>query len=231
MSRPAGASRRNPELVPVARSVVAALLAVALLAGVASCAASSRAGREQPSSPPSGRPTDLDPHGRVLLARAAEITDNGVPRGFPHTTLGAVSAAVGWISLLLPRDGAERADVFATIATVDFLRRSEGVVETGYQPPDLPAGSALFFRPLGTRVLTSQPDHVTVALLHASRVSGDRTSSWPLIGSMTWELVWDGDDWRLADLHPTPPSAGLRVPETDSPDAVTAAGWDRFRRA
>ncbi|WP_018504997.1 hypothetical protein [Parafrankia discariae] len=232
MSRPPhAAGRQIRDLLLASRSLVAAVLAVVLLAGVASCATPSRVGREQPSSPPSARLFDLDAQGRVLLARAAEITRNGVPLGFPHTTTGAVSAAVGWISLLMPRSDADQTDIFATIATPDYLQRTEGVVDDGYQPPDLPAGSALFFRPLGTQVLTTQPDHTTIALLYASRVSGDHTPSAPLVASVTWELLWTGDDWRLDNIHPTPASARLRVPSSDSPAAVTTAGWDRFRRA
>lgn len=228
---PHAAGRRIRGLLLAPRSFVAALLAVVLLTGVASCAAPSRAGREQPNSPPSARLSDLDAQGRVLLARAREIAQNGVPLSFPHTTTGAVSAAVGWISLLMPRGDTDQADVFATIATRDYLQRTEGVVDDGYRPPDLPAGSALFFRPLGARVLTTQPDHATIALLYASRVSGKPTPSEVRVASVTWELFWIGDDWRLDDIHPTPASARLRVPASDSPAAVTAAGWDRLRRA
>ncbi|CUU60863.1 hypothetical protein Ga0074812_1497 [Parafrankia irregularis] len=227
---PHTADRRHPGLTVAPRPCVAALL---LLAVLAACTAPTRAGQEQPRTPTSTPALSDDPEAALpVLPPGNTITDNGVPLGFPHSTSGAVSAAVRWTSLLLPRTEADQAEILTTIATPSYLlQRTAGtLLDHVYAPPDLAPGSALFFRPLGTHLLATDPDQPVIAVLHASRVSGTRRPT-VLVGSVTWELVWDGDDWRLADLHPTLPSAGLRVPETDSPAAVTAAGWDRFRRA
>ncbi|MEX5713817.1 hypothetical protein AB1484_38010 [Parafrankia sp. FMc6] len=142
-----------------------------------------------------------------------------------------MSAAVRWSQMVMPRDPADQTGIFAVIATRGYLTRAEGIVDDGYSPPRLPPGGALFFRPLGARVLSAEADRATVALLHASRVSPSATPTPPLIGTVTWTLTWIDGDWHLDDIHPTPPSARLRLPTSDSPAAITAAGWDRFHRA
>ncbi|TCJ36568.1 hypothetical protein [Parafrankia sp. BMG5.11] len=219
------------------RSASALLGAVAALAAVGAVAvvAAFDSQHTVTSGPPPAAASPLqdspDPDGQMLLPPARTFADNGVPLHFPHTTAGAVSAAVRWSQMVMPRDPADQTGIFAVIATRGYLTRAEGIVDDGYSPPHLPPDGALFFRPLGARILSAEADRTTVALLHTSRVATSATPTPPLIGTVTWTLTWTDGDWRLDDIHPTPPSARLRLPISDSPAAVTAAGWDRFHRA
>lgn len=217
---------RSSRLIVAVRRGVAAGLALAVLALPTACGTARQTGAERPVSLATAPQPDTD--GPVILPRGDTMGAQGVPLGFPHNALSAVSAAIRWSSLLMPRADTDQVEIFTAVATRDYVQRSEGMIDDGYQPPDLPSGSALFFRPLGTQLLVERPDRAVIALLYASRISAEQSPGVAQIGAVTRELVWVDEDWRLADLRPTTP--GVQLPASDTPAAVTAAGWDGFRR-
>ncbi len=177
---------------------------------------------------PSPQPnaTATSPGGPLALPRAGRIAPNGVPLGFPHTTDGAVSAAIRWEPLLVPVEERRQIDIVRTVGTQSLQDQLIPELQANYasQPPR--AGSWFTSTPLGYKIVNSDVDRVTVALL-VLREGG--TSAGPAFSKFDKTadvLAWVDGDWRWDDGIDAPGALGL--PSTSDPARIKAAGWEVF---
>lgn len=164
----------------------------------------------EPSVPADSVPVTVDRPGPVR-----EVA--GVPVGFAGTRPGAVAAAVAYVAapqrwLYFDDDEITAAlGVLASPAAVDRLT-AEVVSEVGLARDALAQSAGRVWwlvHPLATRVEFFTPDAArvsvwTVTVLAAAGVALPQ-SEWMTV---TVDLVWSGDDWRVDDvrsvLGPTP---------------------------
>jgi len=156
----------------------------------------------------------------------------GVALGFPHSTVGAVSAAAEFSSAILSTlDPGRAAAVMRLVADSGWpgapqlaaegiagARQSLGIPATG----PVPGGASFAFTPVEYQVRGVSSDAVTVLLL------ADLTSVTPAVGTVTQVSVfpvamhWARGDWKVL-RNPAGDYEGLAA-EPDTPQAA-ALGW------
>ncbi|MET9340483.1 hypothetical protein [Nonomuraea sp. NPDC003804] len=181
--------------------------------------------------------------GPVTLAEPAGYHGAaGFPIGFPHTELGAASAAAATLEaawslddvqataaaqLYAPPEQQEAARAGAVSATKGW-RRTLGLPEEG----SLPAGAAMRSSTIGIRWQERAEDQILVSVL--VQVTATKGDSGPVYSSpyamnllMTWHPTLRGGDWvNTPDTRPAaaPPAAAPGTPQ------FTAAGWRPIAR-
>lgn len=160
---------------------------------------------------------------------------NGMYLGFPHTTIGAISAAVEYMTQLgtLEPDRAAAvarlaADTTYTTAQNDAAtgaindRRALGLADTGALPP----GASLQIEPVEYQLRDVAPDHALVLLL------SDLSTSTPTGGAKTQLAVfpmsmrWNAGDWKFGPLDASADWTALSA--TPGSAAAQAHGWQEF---
>lgn len=180
--------------------------------------------------PPQPGPTTAPAQDDVLVLPApARTASNGVPLGFPHTTAGAVSAAVRWHPLLVPGQEARQLDVFQTVATPSFYATHGPEMREGYRLSTAPPGRWYTFTPLAHKVISASADEVDVAIFYTAQrgEAGEAEKTVYLLEGP--RLVWTGEDWRLDGFFDIPED--LRNPQSNDPRAIDDAGWKEYRLA
>jgi hypothetical protein len=184
--------------------------------------------RPNPATDPSPAPT-----GAVTLIQGSQST-NGVELGYPHTTIGAISAAADYL------------DAVASTLDPDYaatLMRAAGDPANTALPADL-AQSAVLLRgdlqlptsgPLPAPVVfqtTAQmyqlrnvgADSVLVLLLTTNTFINAQGGSAQTMGVYPVHMHWTGGDWRLASIGGTTQNySGLAA--TPDTSAAVARGW------
>lgn len=151
-------------------------------------------------------------------------SENGVPTGFANTEAGAIAAATAYTSVLdgstvLSPDERDAAlDVIAASQARDRLGNALGsssaVLEDALGlTPDALADPDFVARavPAGYRVVSLSPDAATVEVWGtAVFVAPGRQASSNQWSTVTVELAWERDDWKLVARRtapgPTPPA-------------------------
>lgn len=180
--------------------------------------------------PPQPGPTTAPAQDDVLvLPTPARTAPNGVPLGFPHTTAGAVSAAIRWHPLLVPGQEARQLDIFQTVATPSFYASYTPELRGGYRRSTEPPDRWYTFSPLAHKVMSARVDEVDVAIFHAVQRGGGGEAESTVYLLEALRLVWTGEDWRLDGFPEIPDD--LRNPESNDPRAIRDAGWEEYRLA
>lgn len=225
------------------RRLIAAAVALtgALAAAVAVLPVRSDGGsRDDAGRPPAavtssaGPAPSTQPHpapaGTTVLPAPAHVV-NGVPMGYPHTSLGAVSSAAHYyeaLDLLDPEAARRQAETaaqpgFSTAMGLQAQAAARRVRTAFGLPADGTSDNADYVaqQARAFRIATSTPDQVKVWLLMDTStsdkgVTGQRTS---VQGAV---LVWADGDWRMAVLQ----QMGT-APATVPPDTQQARqqGW------
>ena len=167
----------------------------------------------------------------VQVVPAAKEAD-GVPLGFPHTLVGAVSAAAAFTSAILGTlDPVQAAQVMRLVADPSFpqgpAQVAEGVagVRASLGLPaggPVPQGTSWAVAPVECQVRGVRPDRVTVLLLT------DLTSTVPGTGTVTRVSVfavavhWAAGDWRVLPTPGTDYSGLTAVPGSGQ---AASLGW------
>ncbi|GIH75413.1 hypothetical protein [Planobispora longispora] len=224
---PGRAFRRRLLIAAAAAAVIAAALAGWSLL---------RGGPDPQRPAASGAPATV-----TLATPSAYRGDAGYPIGFPHTELGAVSAAAAALEAAWTLDPAqaEQAAVLYALpehreaardgagATVGGWRRTIGLSEEG----SLPEGAALRTRTVGVQWHNRAEDQVQVSLLVQVTATKGVKEAGPTYSSpfaMSVLMVWrpgirDGTgDWLNA---PDPLPAVVPAIAAPGTPEFTAAGW------
>ncbi|WP_067184884.1 hypothetical protein [Microtetraspora niveoalba] len=227
--------RRIRATVLIVVAVVVVVVAVVLIAGMWRVVGAS----STPS--PSPAPTAV-----TLAQPLAYEGEAGYPVGFPHTDLGAVSAAAAALEAAWTLDG-EQAEQAAMLyappeqrkaasdgarAAVSGWRETLGLPKEG----KLPEGASLRTQTIGVQWRARAQDQVQVSVLvQVTATTGGDGPTYSSPYAMTLLMAWypgvrgDGrGDWvNIPD--PTPPP----VPQTALPGTpeFTAAGWKSLKTA
>lgn len=191
------------------------------------------------SSSPSPRPAGSSPAltGTVQVVQGAQEI-NGVYQGFPHSTVGAVSAAYSFMTEIGGTLDPDRAAAVMRMAADPAYsdgpqvaaqgavndRKNLGLPASG----PVPQGTSLVIEPAEYQVRTATADGALVLLLCDAIVTQPSQGTTTRYGVYPVRLSWTGGDWKI-----TPPGAnsypGL-VAEPDSPQAA-ALGWQQLEPA
>ncbi|ADD45064.1 hypothetical protein [Stackebrandtia nassauensis] len=164
---------------------------------------------------------------------AGEDTEAGVGVGYPHSKVGAVSAAVEFTSQVLSTLDPDRAVEVAEVAndpdngfdpadaanTVTAMREQMGLPPTG----DVPEGASIVTAPVAYQLRDETTDSMVVLLL--CYVTKDTGSGEPQedVGVFTMPMAWNGDDWKLVRSDDDTDYTDLNT--TPGSDEARAKGW------
>lgn len=187
---------------------------------------------------PSGSPTP-GTTGPLKLIRGARLV-NGVQVGYPHSSVGAVSAAVEYWRQLGSTLEPDRAAAVARIVAVDAwsdapdtlakgpaaTRKALGLPAQGQLDP----GTSVILSPVEYQVRSVTGSSIQVLLLATYTTSVPGTGMQTRMGVYPLDLVWSGGDWRV----PAPSGTSTTdytslVAEPGSPQA-SAKGWQEMKR-
>jgi hypothetical protein len=171
----------------------------------------------------------------LQLTRGARTSD-GVAVGYPHTTAGAVSAAVEyWTQIGSTLDPGRARTVGKRIATRSWKtagddlakgpvnsRRQLGLPPQGPLPPD----ASISLGPVAYQLRDVQDDSVTVLLLAYLITTTPTAGTQSRIGVFPTPLRWDAGDWRLAADERPADYRSLQAPPSSTQAA--GAGWLDF---
>lgn len=202
-------------------------------------AASPPASAPARTAAPSPRPTGGSPAlaGPLQLVPGRQQI-NGVELGFPHSTVGAVSAAdAATTEVLSTLDPDRAAAVMRMIADPGFpegpQQAAEGAVNDrkAFGLPaggPVPGGDSLQVEPVEYQVRDVTPGQVTVLLLcdFTSTISGQGTQT--RTGVFPARVHWAAGDWKV--LQNAPGNYQNLSAEPGSPDAASL-GWQQLEPA
>lgn len=210
---------------PRIRPKLAAIVATAAVCAVAIIAVASHRpqpptnGQEQPRSSASSTPASAEPSptptpetvigALLMLVRGTRLV-NGIAVGYPHTDVGAVSAAVEYASQVCSTLDPDRSAA---------IGRAIGDGSPGAQPEDFAEGTVNSRRKLGLPIAGPLPDtasmilgpvafqlrersadRVIVLLLAYLTMSSPQAGMRSGLGVFPALLRWNGEDWKLARL-------------------------------
>ncbi|MGH8791219.1 MAG: hypothetical protein ACRDXX_01040 [Stackebrandtia sp.] len=144
--------------------------------------------------------------GDALTVIAGERTEAGVSVGYPHTTVGAVSAAVEYVSQLTSTLDPDRA---VEIADVVVHPDSELKAEDAAQGPvntrkdlglpeegELPDGVSTVMAPVSYQLRDHADDEMTVLLLAYWTYTPETGEPRTEVAVLPAVMRWNGDDWK-----------------------------------
>ncbi|GAB1690742.1 hypothetical protein KRM28CT15_25450 [Krasilnikovia sp. M28-CT-15] len=185
------------------------------------------------SAVPSTTPAVAGGASPLRLAQGARRV-NGVAVGYPHTQVGAVSAAVEYAAQVGSTLDPTRAIQIGTAVTDPVSGRRPAEFAEG--PADsrrrlglpvagpVPAGASMTLGPVSYQIRDADADHVNVLLLGYLTVMTPAKGMRNLVGVFPVPLVWSGGDWKMVRrASDAPDYAELRF-APGSAQAV-AAGW------
>jgi len=223
-----GTTRILPAAAALGVLLIATLITVPLVMAHHGHGTNTTGTRPNPATDPSPAPT-----GAVTLVQGSQATD-GIELGYPHTIIGAISAAADYL------------DAVASTLDPDYaasLMRTAGDPANTALPTDL-AHSTVLLRgdlqlptngPLPAPVsfqTTAQmyqlrnvgTDSVLVLLLTSNTFINARGGSAQTMGVYPVKMHWTGGDWRLAAVGGTGQDySGLAA--TPDTSAAVAQGW------
>ncbi len=227
--------------------IVAALAGAAVVWGFVRAADAERSRVEASAGQPQVEPTtgvlpdvsvestgiwDLRPveDGPLILPMPDTVVD-GVPVGYPHTTEGAISAAVRYTQAAITLDVAQArrvGDLAAASSYLDAGAEFALAVESsreglGLAPRGPTDGAYLTYQARAYLVRDATPPRVEVWVLGIVDGAGPVTSGLSRTGPAVAQhlMVWLDGDWRLTDTGDTP---DVEAPAPGSA-AAYAEGW------
>lgn len=176
--------------------------------------------------------------GPLTLVRGANLV-NGMYVAFPHTGVGAVSAAIEFwtqIGSTLDPDRAAAvgrlvADPAWTTAPADLAkgptntRKGLGLPATG----QVPTGASVVLNPVQYQIRTQNADEVSVLLLCDYTTSTPDAGTQTRIGVFPITVRWAAADWKITDTAgDTTDYSSLSA--TPGSAQAAADGWQDFTR-
>lgn len=227
-----GALRTRPVVIAVGALSAVLLAAAALLLVGHDHGHPSAAARHAPTPVTGSSPTPL-PTGAVTLVPGTRLAD-GVTVGYPHTTIGAISAAsvyLGSIASTLDPDYA--ASLGRTVgdpanpALPGNLAGSVTALRTALQLPTdgpAPARAAFLTTPQMYQLREASDDQALVLLLTSNTFINAQGGTAGTVGVYPMRMHWTSGDWRLAGIGGTAIDYSSLTAAPGSPDAA-AKGW------
>ncbi|MBS2963938.1 hypothetical protein KGA66_12855 [Actinocrinis puniceicyclus] len=185
-----------------------------------------------PSQHPTTTPLPL-PSGAVTLVHGAHMAD-GIETGYPHTTIGAISAAAQYLgavastldpdyaaSLMRVAGDPDDASLPASLAESTVkLRRDLQLPASGPLPPP----TSFQTTPQMYQLRDATADSVMVLLLTSSTFINTRGGIAQTTGVFPVRMHWTGGDWRLADIGGTGQDFSVLAATPDTQEAA-GRGW------
>lgn len=187
----------------------------------------------RPSTPASSQSQsqDMPVSGPLQLVQGSRQI-NGVELGWPHTTVGAVSAATSFTVEIGSTLDPDRAAAITRLAADPEVsdapqqaaqgalndRKQLGVTAVG----PVPNGTSIASEPVEYQLRAVTPDKVLVLLLCDTVTTQPSTGTQSSYGVVPVQATWTGGDWLM-----DPPAGGTYgnlAAEPDSPQASTL-GW------
>lgn len=164
---------------------------------------------------------------------------NGVELGFPHSTVGAVSAAdADATEVLSTLDPDRAAEVMRMVADPSWTgaqqqaaegavndRKDLGIPATG----PVPDGTSVQTEPAEYQVRDVTPGTVLVLLLCDVAMTTPGQGTTTEVAAFPFRMHWSGGDWKVQSVPVSNAYLKLAV-EPDSPQAA-AAGWQQLEPA
>jgi hypothetical protein len=224
-----GTRRILPAVLAVGAVLVLALVTIPLLA---THRGRSEARPTRPSPTPSTSPVPV-PSGAISLVQGARLAD-GIEVGYPHTTVGAISAAaeyLGAVASTLDPDYAaslmrlvgDPADTSLPASLADStakLRADLQLPTSGSLPPPISFQTTAQMYQLRD----TSPDGALVLLLTDSTFINARGGTAETTGVFPVRMHWTGGDWHLADIGGTDQDTSGLAATPDTQDAANR-GW------
>jgi hypothetical protein len=218
-----------PALLAVGALLVVLLIAVPLLATHHSRGSASPA--HTPPTPTT-QPSPL-PSGAVTLIQGSRVAD-GIELGYPHTSVGAISAAAGYLdavastldpdyaaSIMRTAGDPANASLSADLAASTTRLRADLQLPTGG-----PLSAPIAFQTVAQmyQLRDASSDSALVLLLTSNTFINVRGGIAQTIGVFPVRMHWTGGDWRLAAIGGTAQdySSLAASPHTS---AAVSQGW------
>ncbi|WP_405018120.1 hypothetical protein OHV05_15075 [Kitasatospora sp. NBC_00070] len=177
--------------------------------------------------------------GPLQLVRGARLV-NGVQVGYPHSSVGAVSAAVEYWrqlgSTLEPDRAAAVARIVADDAwsdAPDALAKGPAATRKALRLPatgQLDPGTSVVLSPVEYQVRSVGADTIQVLLLATYTTSVPGSGMQTRMGVYPLDLIWSGGDWRIpAPAGNSTTDYTSLIAEPGSPQA-SAKGWQELKR-
>jgi hypothetical protein len=204
--------RLRPALIAAAVLMAALVSAALMLAGHRAATRSAEAPRV-PHPVTEASPSPASPlSGPVTLVAGTKQTD-GVSMGYPHTTLGAISAASAYLGALAstldpnyaaaigravgdPADASLASDLSSSVVK---LRAALQLPASG----PLPAPVTFLTTPQMYQLRAVDSDHALVLLLASDTFTNAQGGSAQTVGVYPMRMHWSGGDWRIAGIGGT----------------------------
>lgn len=239
--------RRRPQIVAVAAAVLVATLVIVALGrnGPRPSTPDSRpvVGSQPAQTPatdasqPAIAQQNVVDGGLIVLIRGARLV-NGISVGYPHTEIGAVSAAVEYLSQACSTLDSDRAAAIGRLvgdgapgaSPDDFAqgpvntRRYLGLPLSG----PLPANASVVLGPVAFQLRDTTADRSLVLLLGYLTTSSPQKGMLSRLGVFPVRMVWQDEDWKITRLADTTDYRPL----TTQPGSLHATdlGWREMTR-
>ncbi|MDB1090219.1 hypothetical protein PJ985_21945 [Streptomyces sp. ACA25] len=245
--RPAASPRRS--LMTIVGVVVLLIAAIVFANQAGDTEGSGSDPVDEPGGGTQAQPTA--PTGELPV----DTSTNGIPSGFPQTEQGAQSAAANYaVALISPAivRPAERSAVVDHVFTPDKASEMSAKMDETYSSDFLgaigldpegtpPEGMTYVSRtaPVGTEVVEFNPDSARVDVWCTGLFGMAGTDSTHPVASdwftMTFELRWSGDDWKVHSFAQLPgpapvPGDNQVSSAADLAEALTAFGGFTYAR-
>lgn len=172
------------------------------------------------------------PSGALTLIQGNQLVD-GLYVGYPHSTTGAVSAAVEYWTQLGSTLDPDRAATIARLAADPTwtdgpeqlakgpvaTRQELGLPTTG----SVPAGASVQLEPVEYQLRNSTANASTVLLLADYTTTTSSEGSSTHVGVFPLQLIWAADDWKIAS--PTDSNTYSDLAAIPGSAQASADGW------
>lgn len=223
-----GTRRILAAVIAVGALLVTAAVAVALLAAHHGHTGASAV---RPSPTPSTSPVPV-PSGAVSLVQGARLAD-GIEVGYPHTTVGAISAAAQYLDAVASTlDPDYAASLGRTVgdpavpALPGNLAASATKLRAALQLPaegPVPAPAAFMTTAQMYQLRATGADNATVLLLTSNTFINTHGGTAGTVGVYPVRMHWTGGDWHLAGIGTGVDYSALAA--TPDTQAAASQGW------
>ncbi|MET8139869.1 hypothetical protein ABZU32_06110 [Sphaerisporangium sp. NPDC005288] len=181
----------------------------------------------------SGKLVDFGEHASPLRLLTGKRMVHDVSVGYPHTMLGAISAAVQyWGQMAATLDTARAARIATVIADPEWktavAELSQGPINTRKRlglPTSGPApdGASVLLTPVAYQIQQIRTDSVTVLLLGYLQTTTPGQEPQNRIGVFPLQMKWTVGDWKVPAPTLAADYSGLQA--TPGSEQAAAMGW------
>ena len=229
-------SARN-RLIVIAAAAAAIIASAAVLLTQHSSTPTSSTNAAPSATPNAPSPRTTVAPGAVTVLPKPDGVKDGVPVGYPHTEMGAISAAAHFfdvLDILSPDQAQKQAEVvadptFSKVIGSEVRGASQTVRRAAGLPVDGEAGPGTYMTSQSRAFQTpsTSPDRVVVWLLcdTQSSLNGITKSGDQVNGAV---MVWAGGDWKVSVDDAPGPKPASATPGSSQADQE---GWQSLAYA